>query len=240
MTLTRTDLGEPVPRHRELPIEDVWYAVAHRTYLPVPEHPPLRTFFDVVEARETRRDFQSVGLDVLSTLLWFTAKTRRMVTLPSGFVWQHRPVPSAGGRHPIDLLVLCPVDGRWVVSVYDEMAHALCELQVDSLAVEAFVQAVFQVIPPGDGTIIWQVAHPWRTLAKYECGESLVWRDSGVLLGHLTLVGEALDLNCCPLGITGHDHIRRLMGMSDVVGMGGCVVGSRGKGDGRAGLAGGR
>lgn len=224
---TLINLGEPTPRRQERRIEEAAYAVTGRTYLPVPGSCMPVAFFDVVEARATRRTFGPLAVGDLSALLWFTAKTRQVRALPGGGALHHRPVASAGARHPIDLLIVRRERGDWAASIYDEVAHALCALDGDSCALGALVQAVAAVVDVGEGTVIWQVARPGRTLAKYERGESLIWRDSGVLLGHLLLVCEALGLNACPVGLTGQAQLQQVVRLGDAWGTGGCVVGAR-------------
>lgn len=157
--------------------------------------------------------------------MWHVARTRSSRTLPSGAQWQHRAVPSAGGRHPVDLLIVHRVGRTWKVEVYDELAHALCDLNIERSALRRLISQARSLVPLGHGTLIWHAAHPWRTLRKYRQGSSLVWRDSGVLTGYLTLAAEALQLNCCPLGITGEPWVSSMLGMPGVVGVGGSVIG---------------
>lgn len=120
------------------------------------------------------------------------------------------------------------VKAGWQVAVYDEQAHALCELEVERAAFYRLLRQVRALLPLEQGSLIWHAAHPHRTLDKYHQGSSLVWRDSGVLTGYLTLVAEALRLNCCPLGITGEPSVSSMLGMPGVVGVGGCVIGLAG------------
>jgi len=223
--VTFTDLGSPVPEQSESVLAEQRYPVLDRRYLPVPTAFPAASFFDVIERRMTRRTFSTVPLPLLSMVLWSTARMKTSNVLPSGFVWQHRPVTSAGGRHPIDLLVLQCSEGVWSCSVYDEQAHALCRLGLDQSALSLLLGQIEEVVPPQDGTVIWHVARPQRTLTKYRHGSSLIWRDSGVLTGHMALVCEALGLNFCALGITGEPFVSSMLNMADVVGVGGAVIG---------------
>lgn len=201
------------------------YQVLARHYLPGPSEAPGDSLLEVLERRRTGREFGDVPLSLLSALLWYVARTKASHTLPSGAQWQHRPVPSAGGRHPIDLLIVRPVRAAWQVAVYDEQAHALCELKVERTALHRLLKQVRSLLPLEHGSLIWHVAHPHRTLSKYQQGSSLIWRDSGVLTGYLTLMAEALHLNCCLLGITGEPSVSAMLGMPGVVGVGGCVIG---------------
>jgi hypothetical protein len=90
------------------------------------------------------------------------------------------------------------------------------------------MKAVDEVIPIGGATILWLAAQFDRTMARYENGESLVWRDAGCFLGTLDLTAEALGMSFCQLGLTGEPWISQTLGSGHrVVGAGGCLVGER-------------
>lgn len=52
------------------------------------------------------------------------------------------------------------------------------------------------------GTVVVALARFRRTLSKYPDGQSLVWRDSGALLGSAHLLAASLGLRSCIVGIT--------------------------------------
>jgi len=228
----------PVPRTIGRPYEEFVYRLAGKWYyLPEP-HIVEAPFFETLLARRTRRTFGPVDEEHLSALLWFTAKTlaTRSGAVPQPYRadvhshWEHRATPSAGGRHPIDVVVMCPsVAGVGVLSVYDPISHALGPLEpADALSLTNLSEAMRNVMPPEDGAILWHVAQPQRTFSRYEAGESLVWRDAGCLVATTALVAEALGLACCPLGITGGPElVRALGGAGRLAGVGGCIIGTR-------------
>jgi len=69
------------------------------------------------------------------------------------------------------------------------------------------------------------VAEPGKTSAKYSSSSSLVWRDAGVLLGHIGLAAESLGLNYCPLGITGEPWVSQLDSQGKLSGVGLALLG---------------
>jgi hypothetical protein len=71
------------------------------------------------------------------------------------------------------------------------------------------------------------VGEPGKTFSKYNHATSLVWRDAGVLIGHMALVAESLGLNFCPLGITGEPWVSELDKQGKLVGVGVALLGSR-------------
>lgn len=227
--MPRIDLLSPIKRGQELPYSEFAYQIRDVIYLPVPEILRGIAFLDVIEARRSRRDFAPLSIKDLSTILWFTAKTFSSKHEESGYNWQHRPTPSAGGRHPIDILITNQNPGRDAFYLYDPLAHALCELEVhDEEAGEELLCEIETALPIGGATIICFVAQFERTLSKYDHGESLVWRDSGALLALVCLVAEALQLSCCGFGITGEPWISRMFGAGNLLsGVGGCLCGNR-------------
>jgi hypothetical protein len=113
--------------------------------------------------------------------------------------------------------------------LYNPISHSLAA--VDGIGpedVNVFCDHVTNVVPISQGTIVWFGAQFHKTLAKYDGGESLVWRDAGALLATFCMVSEALDLNCCGIGITGEPFLSRMLGSPEGVrGVGGCVIGTR-------------
>jgi SagB-type dehydrogenase family enzyme len=136
-------------------------------------------------------------------------------------------------RHPIDILVFNGQDRPRSVHLYQPEPHALAKLtDLDTSSMEKLCVAVDEVLAPEQAMMLWFGAQFERTLSKYENGESLVWRDAGALLATLSLVAECLSLNCCAIGITGEPFISGILGKdSNVVGVGGLLVGRRQESD---------
>lgn len=228
--MNHSELGNPRPRDKEEPFIETAFSVSGHRYLEIPNHPSAVSIWDAVEGRASRRGLRPIDTGPLSTLLWFTAKTRLTKHDAEGFTWQRRPVPSAGGRHPIDIMVI-ERPQRPTLTVYDAAAHALCDLAVaDNESLQSVVQEVNEITMNDEGAILLFVANFGRTMAKYENGESLVWRDSGALLAMCYLVSEGLGLGCCGIGVTGEPWVSSLLGNAPGVrGVGGCVIGARGE-----------
>lgn len=218
----------PQPRADQASYDDWNYGADSVDYLPVPDVSDDPGVFSVIESRRSAPPVGSLRECELSALLWFTAKVRSAVT-PEVGGWQHRPVPSAGGRHPIDILVSNWPPGADSLLRYDPVAHALWRLRVHSAqSVKRLIDAAAVVSGNRGGAVLWHAAQFARTTSKYESGDSLVWRDAGALVGITTVVAEALGLACCPLGLTGDPLLADALGAdSRVCGVGGCVVGSR-------------
>jgi SagB-type dehydrogenase family enzyme len=142
--------------------------------------------------------------------------------------WEHRPHASAGGRHPIDIFIINTEDSKNSIYLYQPIFHSLAALDCQKEKVSELIEAINNVLPIQKGTIIWFGAQFAKTLSKYRNGESLVWKDVGVLTATITLVAEALNLNCCPLGITGEPFVSQIFASEkEVVGVGGILIGGR-------------
>jgi SagB-type dehydrogenase family enzyme len=120
-----------------------------------------------------------------------------------GYVNTHRPAPSAGARHPLDLhLLAADVDGlppgAW------RFDPVRCDLVGTSLAYKRALGTLGKVldsnVPPAAVVL---VAHLDRTLARYPTGMSLVWRDAGALLSVLQLCATDAGLASCIAGTCG-------------------------------------
>ena len=107
------------------------------------------------------------------------------------------------------------------------MAALLTRKACLSVALYAKPTTEFPVLDIQSGIVIRLIAEPGKTCAKYEHADSLIWRDAGVLIGHMALVAEALDCSFCPLGITGHEWCASLKLEDRLAGVGLAILGSR-------------
>lgn len=225
LTPTGLTLQSPTLRaHARVPA--VWpFSISRFVYLPVPDEIEAR-LGAVLRTRRSRQPRARLSLGCLASLLWHSSKTHASHDPTGRERWEHRPVPSAGGRHPIDVLVLRgPLLGAWL---YDARAHALA--QVVATRSDALRDLTREAqVASARGTVLWCVAHPDRTLSRYRNGESLIWRDAGVLLGAIAVIAEALGVACTLVGPTGDRAVRRAFGAdAHLAGAGGCVVGPAG------------
>ncbi|MBK8324065.1 MAG: nitroreductase family protein [Betaproteobacteria bacterium] len=139
----------------------------------------------------------------MGEFLWLACRNRSSRPSPFGVDQEFRVYPSAGAMHPIHVLVANEAT-PWMR--YDPIQHSLIELPHSADCAAAGRNAVQRLVDLAQGVLIGLVAEPGRTAAKYEEHESLVWRDAGVVLGYMSIVAEALDLEFCPLGVSGWPH----------------------------------
>lgn len=221
-------LASPEPRDEVQPHSEFQYQFAgDPIYLATPSTAIERPFVDVLEGRQSMRSFGQLPFESLSTLLWYSAHTYSSRREVSGFLWQHRAAPSAGGRHPIDILVVdCSTSAR-IALLYDPVSHSMRPLSEGKRVGQGLYCLVDEIVAVQQATMLWFVAQPARTVSKYLNAESLVWRDVGALLAVIVLVAEALGLNCCPIGATGDPWLSAAIECDGALhGAGGCLVGS--------------
>lgn len=221
-------LRSPTLRETELKFQEFCYPVLSKKYLSKPSIEMNPLFFEVTERRRSFRQFKRLTHDRLNALLWFASRTISAAPVKSGIRWQHRPSPSAGGRHPIDIFIIDKNKGKSQVFLYQPVSHSLAQLKVDLERLNLFLGFLEEVLPIQEATIVWFGAQFERTLSKYKNGESLVWRDVGLLSATFALVAEALEINCCSIGPTGELLFPVIFNGEGVVsGVGGLYVGER-------------
>lgn len=200
--------GEPAPRITTAAHRRVIDASA-LVRLPRVIERPSASFFDILDARRSTLG-TTLSLERLSSLLWHSMRLRERHPGRFGIGRESRSSPSAGGLHPMRLIVL-PVDGV-DGGLYDDHRHALAP--VDRLALELNRTSIAEVLGTAQGTTIQFAADAALVSACYDNSGSLIWRDAGALAATMCLVATALDLTATPVGRVG-DTIVRAAGMPD-------------------------
>ena len=217
-------MNNPAPKSQEDEVPVFAYPIKERIKLQRPIVGAYSAdFFELAVTRRSGHSFAPLLSEQLDHLLWFAAKVLETHVQPDGYVLSHRPSPSAGARHPIDILV-CSNDR---LAYYNPFEHSLATLNLDLSVVAELMAHIHTAVNMQDGIFLWLLAHPARTAAKYENPESLVWRDAGALLQQIQLTATALKLNSCPLGTLAEPFAARLFGNTDgLLSAGGIIVGN--------------
>ena len=196
----------------ELPIKRKAVGVHERVRVPfISRHSlPLPigisgSFRLALELRQSACDFPPLSETSLATWLHFTSGIRAI----SGSVpiHQRRYVASFGALHPTHIIF-----GRYEAGwfVYDPESHEARNLQVNPDAEKHLWTEAQRCFAAESGTLIVLVADQDLAEQYYENPETLLFRDSGVLLGHASLVAAALGLSFRILGATGSPWVDRL------------------------------
>ncbi|MES2808062.1 MAG: nitroreductase family protein [Bacteroidota bacterium] len=220
-------MSNPTPKSREDTVPMFAYPVKEKTKLQRPitgDH--NADFFEIAMTRHSTHSFGALLPGQLDHLLWFAAKALETRVQSDGYVLSHRPSPSAGARHPIDILV-CSNASQPTVAYYNPFEHSLNTLRLDLVVVTELVAHINTAVDMQQGVFLWLLAHPSRTAAKYEHPESLIWRDAGALLQQIQLTAIALKLSSCALGTLAEPFASQLFeNIGSVVSAGGIIVGN--------------
>lgn len=199
--------------------------VTHWDSLPYPTCDLLSTpLTDVLAQRTTRRVFQSIDVQNLSTLLWWSQ--RRTEVNSENPDRSRGPIPTAGGLASVRTLVVSRDERPWIYDSRSHKAGVLCASPEAALEILNLAQ---EFMPIGGGRLLLFVAFRDYIGRYYESPESLVLREAGVLQGTMALLCELLGLAFCPLGTQGHDWNEAVLGVGKelIIPGGAAVVGSR-------------
>lgn len=181
-------------------------------------------FIDVLLTRSSSNKLSSISLVEISELLYNTAKIQNLEQSDSGFLITKRMTPSAGARHPIDLLI-SPFQDNRVLFYYNPLDHSLNEIQIDPLLAKNFFDEVNENVSLQEACLIWFSIQPQKTSSKYENPESLYWRDAGALLYCIQIVANFLNLKSCPLGTLASKSFYKLFNTQSLIPGGGMLIG---------------
>jgi SagB-type dehydrogenase family enzyme len=205
-----------------------------RTRLPAPSAELGATLDDALALRRSVRTFGKLDAQSLSSLLYHAGRIRDQ-SFPNGVSETFRASPSAGARHPIDIIVV-PTCRDMISKDWEANADAYwfdpgtCELVAlapdQCLLLEGVDEQAERLLGRCPPVTLVFAARVERTLSRYPGGLTLVYRDAGALTSVLALVGAALNLSMCPLA-TPTGGIRSFEGWIEVGGIavGGQVLG---------------
>lgn len=187
---------------------------------------PERDFLATLHGRRSGAG-EDPGADFVAALLWHVTQLRERRLDGRFGLWESRTCPSAGGLHPISLLII-PLTSAEKPGVYLPDTHAIGFLEVDPEPAMSLNRAsVAALANSRSGTTIQLVADSAILSACYENWQSLLWRDAGAMIATLALTATALGLTAVPLGREGSDIVRAFGLSVPFTGVGAVHIGSR-------------
>ncbi len=222
-------LKEPIPRPKSKPTQA--FGFFYTGFLPLPKGAkhPQRSLTSVLSARRSLRNFDApLSFSQLAALIWQSARIREKRFLENGTKWESRIAPSAGGCHPIHIVIIGAPDFPRDVLVYDAEHNGFGIVgSVDARLLRKTIREIDRCLRVQKGTALCFLADVARTENKYVNPESLIWRDSGALLATISLVAESMGIQSCGLGIHDTASLRKMLKLpASVIGVGGCIVSS--------------
>ena len=175
-----------------------------------------------------RRSVKQLGgctIEKLSEILFHAVKPYTICKDDYDMTVYRSASPSAGGRHPIDILVGLPENEGRRLFLYEPLSHSLRRLNIYVELQHEFFDDIDQTLPLGDSVLIWFSIQYMRTASKYYNYESLVWRDVGAQLCCLQQVAKYVGLDSCPIGYLAEDTFYRMFNSDYLVSGGGMIIG---------------
>ncbi len=223
MNWDKSLFDSPRPRVRvDLP-PPLSASIAGLRRLPTPTQEIKGCWDDLLARRQTDYRSTSVDIETAGTICWFTSRNIRTFDGKSGQL-SHRPTPSAGALHPIELVItgLLGSPGAWW---YRPAEHAFALLDGGDSMLHALETETADCLPVEPASQIWLLGDIEKVAAKYERPETLLLRDAGFLLCTLTFTATAMGLAPVPIGVTANSIIPTGIEWSrPVVGLGGLHI----------------
>lgn len=220
-------MGGPSLLKNPLPFEPYRYEVAGELRLPKVEEAERKDFMEVFSGRRSVKELGVCGLEELSKILFYAVKPYSIAQDDYGVGVYRSASPSAGGRHPIDVLVGLPEEEGRHLYLYQPLSHSLRKLSVSAECEQEFYRDVEKTLPLGESTLLWFSVQYMRTASKYSDYMSLVWRDVGAQLCCLQQAAKYVGMDSCPIGYLAEETFGQLFRTDKLKSGGGMIIGKR-------------
>ena len=220
-------MGGPSIRTTALPFIPFNYPYENEMTLPkVVEDVRAMGFLGVFKERRSVKHLGRCSVEKLSQVLYYSCKPYEISKDDYGMTVFRSASPSAGGRHPIDVLVGLPEQGRRNLFLYEPVKHTLKRLAVSEEKLRLFYEDVESTLSFGESVLLWFSIQYMRTASKYTDYMSLIWRDAGALLCCLQQAAKYVGLESCPIGYLAEESFNNLFNNDALVSGGGMILGS--------------
>lgn len=178
---------------------------------------------DALQRRQSRRQFNALTLQEISTLLWFSR--RRVADFPRTALGRY-PTASAGGLGSVQMIVLQPGAKAWGYEPKGHRGYYVHATPTSARKVRELSKAFFDTT---DATLILYAANRDYVEYYYHEPESLLLRESGALCATMQLLAEPLGLAFCALGTTAGQWLDLVLdrGNRSLIPLGAAAVGRR-------------
>ncbi len=221
-------MSGPKILEKTIPFEPYLYDVASEVKLPKVEVAmPQKEFMDVFSCRRSVKHLGVCPLEALSRVLYFAVKPYCIGQDDYGVTVYRSAAPSAGGRHPIDILVGLKERERRQLYLYQPLSHSLRKLVIAETLQQCFFDDVEETMPFGESTLLWFSVQFMRTASKYTEPMSLIWRDVGAQLCCLQQVAKYEGMDSCPIGFLAQDSFGNMFTPDKLMSGGGMIIGKK-------------
>jgi len=171
--------------------------VVEKLALPPPDALQF-SFLKTLLGRRSGEHFPVLDVQALSGFLYYTASIQQLNADDPNR--QRRFVASMGALHPAYILLFRPHEG-WFVYIPEE--HALGMIVANQSAAASLLALVCEHFEIEQATVLCLISDVELAANYYKNFDALLLRDSGVLLGHASLVAAGYGLSFRILGRTG-------------------------------------
>lgn len=221
-------MSGPFIREKHLEYTPFVYPCLEKTYLPkVTLSEFQKDFLDVLKERRSVKQLGGCAIEKLSEILFYAIKPYTICKDDYDMVVYQSASPSAGGRHPIDILVGFPGNEGRRLFLYEPLSHSLFRLDIPIEMQQMFFHDINQTLTLGESILVWFSIQYMRTASKYTDYESLIWRDVGAQLCCLQQVTRFVGLDSCPIGYLAEDTFGHLFNCNSLISGGGMIIGSK-------------
>ena len=219
-------MSGPSIRERHLEYVPFVYLSLEKITLPrITSSKHQNDFLDVLRERRSVKQLGECAIEKLSEILFHAVKPYSVCKDDYDMTVYRSASPSAGGRHPIDILVGLPENEGRRLFLYEPLSHSLRRLDIPVELQQEFFDDVNQTLLMGDSVLIWFSIQYMRTASKYTDYESLVWRDAGAQLCCLQQVAKYVGLDSCPIGYLAEETFNRMFHCESLISGGGMIIG---------------
>ncbi len=134
------------------------YRYKGKNVIKLPEVKKAEQQMDFLEVLSKRRSVKKLGtcsMDALSQILYYAVKPYCIGIDDYGVTVYRSAAPSAGGRHPIDVLVGIKERDERHLYLYQPLGHSLKRLDVTDELQNNFYKDVEQTLPFGESILLW-------------------------------------------------------------------------------------
>lgn len=213
---------------KPIAFEPYWYKGDEIVKLPEVRATSEQTdFLEVYTQRRSVKQLGACPLDVLSKVLYFAVKPYCIAKDDYGVTVSRSAAPSAGGRHPIDILVGLQGKEDRLLYLYQPIGHSLKRLCVAKELQRDFLKDVEQTLPFGESTLLWFSVQYMRTASKYSDPMSLIWRDVGAQLCCFQQAAKYAGVDTCPIGYLAEETFDKMFECEKLLSGGGLIIGKK-------------
>ncbi len=221
-------MSGPSVLDKPIAFEPYWYEGSEIVKLPEVQLSSEQVdFLEVFTQRRSVKQLGGCPLDVLSKVLHLAVKPYCIAKDDYGVTVSRSAAPSAGGRHPIDILVGLQEKEDRQLYLYQPIGHSLKHLCVPKELQRNFFKDVEQTLPFGESTLLWFSVQYLRTASKYSDPMSLIWRDVGAQLCCFQQAAKYAGADSCPIGYLAEESFDRMFESKKIQSGGGLIIGKR-------------